>query len=295
MRWVLVAAIMTTWLIGWLTLTAWVTSKKSGDDLVIALTNLMIPFAITTCLLGFVLTPGQQAIADPSSLGLHNRDFWKSVHHLAIWLLFIFLATSQYLQCVAFLKYRNNSKDIAGLYEKLWVLTKIVPPATALTILLSGLRLVWQTPGNPSLPGGGNSMAWGYLQALIVIFSVLFFDGVFSYTSIVENMRDRARKGDRNPQTFGGALLLFLHFLSWPVVFVLGLEHPRSTTFLTGPIEAVEYHLKGMPSGWPDAISGLLLWGIAGVTFLALRTLFNRLWKVIRPTPQSEASSSPTA
>lgn len=258
MTWPVTVVAMLVWTAVWLFFCTRATAAKEGDSLVEAFGRLMPPFAITTCLAFSLVAPRKSAFSAGA--------LW--IHHAAFLLLLAFLLVGQYLQLEALWKIRAGLpwQSICATYRRHWVLTTIAPAPIALTILLTGLRLLWQQSGDPSQEGG-YSLSGFWLQGLVIGFSLFFWDGIFGYTPIVRSLYRQWNSEDvrqmGRPAAMESAQLL-IHLLSWPVVFLIGALRDDSPTPLTPAIASVLAQLSFLPPGWPDVIVAVLLWLLMG-------------------------------
>jgi hypothetical protein len=76
------------------------------------------------------------------------------------------------------------------------------------------------------------------------------------------------------PDYLTDTLQLFIHFLAWPLLFLVGLFRWNTVTPLTGPISQVTDRLRILPSGWPEVTTAMLLWLLAGIGVLLVRAFF---------------------
>ena len=182
----------------WVPFTASQTASKTGDVLVRTFHNLLPAFALTTCVGGFLVVP----LGDPVMRGI---TLWT--HHTSFLMLFLFLIAAEYFQMEAWWKIRRAApiESVAASYSRLWMLTEIVPAPIALVIFLTGLRLIQESRET-------NSPSTFWLLALILSFSMFFWDGIFGYTPIVRNLRERWQQAssqglsaDSAARTVGGA------------------------------------------------------------------------------------------
>jgi len=265
------------WLLGgtaWLTIWTWIIASravgKEGDALVATFGSLLPAFSVATCLAAFLAVPMRQA-------AFHKITLWA--HHASVLLLFLFLLTAEYLQAEAWFRVRRRCsvRSVAGTFRRLWVLTETTPAPVALTVFLTGLRLMWDSPQT-------NSPCSVWLFALVLGFSLFFWDGIFGYRPIVRRMwitwKRAAETGAAGGDTFlaprhlTDTLQLFTHFVSWPLVFVFGLFRLNPGTRLTRPICQIAESLRVLPSGWPEVTTAALLWLVIGIAVSLLRTVF---------------------
>jgi len=269
MNWPIAMVAMLVWVGVWLCLAAKHTASKEGDALVQSLARLLPAFAVATCLTAFSAVPKR-------GTNLLVAVLW--LHHTSFWLLFLFLLSGQYFQVEAWWKIREGMarESVAATYRRLWMLTEIVPPPVALTIFLTGLRLIWETAESKA-EGQRGSLSGFWLQGLVLGFSLFFWDGILGYTPIVRTLRRRCEVGSESlqpAQTFVERGQLMAHCLSWPFVFLIGVLHWNSPTVLTIPIEELERSLQFFSPGWPEVIAAIVLWLLMGLVVRLARLGF---------------------
>jgi hypothetical protein len=273
MSWPIATVAMLLWVGVWLCLASKYTATKEGEALVQAFSRLLPAFVVMTCLIAFAAMPARRSVFSVIVLWLH---------HMSFWLLLAFLIAGQYLQVEAWWKIRSrmSPQSVGATYRRFWILTEIVPAPVALMIFLTGLRLIWQASGNVASPNGGNSLSAFWLQALIIGFSLFFWDGIFGYTPIVRGLRKRWRTDSGSSQSqpqaqpLNETVQLLIHLLSWPVVFLVGVFRWDFPTVLTSPIEGLERGLGFLPSGWPGVTTATLLWLLTGLLVSLARFCF---------------------
>jgi hypothetical protein len=115
---------------------------------------------------------------------------------------------------------------------------------------------------------------------MVVGFSVFFWDGIFGYQPIVRQMwavwRHAASAGipvDAVSTARRGmdSWQLLLHFLSWPLIFLLGLFRWNPAMALTQTVSQITDRLRVLPRGWPETITASLVWVVAGMAVLLVR------------------------
>jgi hypothetical protein len=263
MNWSVAMLLLLVWIGAWLYAAARYTASKEGDALVEAFGKLLPAFVVVTCLVAFAATPVRRSPLSVIVLWLHHASFWA---------LFLFLVAGQYFQTEAWWKSRASAPVpiVAASYRRLWMLTEIVPAPVALMILLTGLRLIWQRAGDAPARNNEYSLSAFWLQALVIGFSLFFWDGILGYTPIVRRMWRRWDAGNSatqarpNPERIGEAAQLFIHLLSWPFVFLAGVLRWDFPTGLTAGIETMEQRLSVLPRGWPEVTTALILWLLVG-------------------------------
>jgi hypothetical protein len=273
MSWPIATVATLLWFGAWLCLASKYTATKEGDALVQAFSRLLPAFVVMTCLIVFAATPDRQSI-------LSLMVLW--LHHMSFWLLFVFLIAGQYFQVEAWWKIRRrmSRQSVGATYRRFWILTEIVPAPVALMIFLTGLRLIWQGEGNVAPPNVGNSLSAFWLQALIIGFSLFFWDGIFGYTPIVRGLRKscdtEGGPAESCPQAppFIETIQLLIHLLSWPLVFLMGVFRWDFPTVLTSPIEGAEHRLSFLPAGWPAVTTAISLWLLIGLFVSLVRFRF---------------------
>lgn len=273
MNWAIVTVAMLLWVGVWLCVASKYTAKKEGDGLVKAFSRLLPAFVVISCLIAFAVIPARRSVLSVMVLWLH---------HMSFWLLFVFLLAGQYFQVEAWWKIRTrmSRQSVGATYRRFWILTEIVPAPVALMIFLTGLRLIWQESGNIASPNGGNSLSAFWLQALIIGFSLFFWDGIFGYTPIVRGLRKswetESGPAESRPEAppFIESIQLLIHLLSWPLVFLLGVFRWDFPTVLTTPIEGAEHGLSFLPTGWPEITIAIVMWLSIGLLVSAVRFRF---------------------
>ena len=273
MNWAIVTVAMLLWVGVWLCVASKYTAKKEGDGLVKAFSRLLPAFVVITCLIAFAVIPARRSVLSVMVLWLH---------HMSFWLLFVFLLAGQYFQVEAWWKIRTrmSRQSVGATYRRFWILTEIVPAPVALMIFLTGLRLIWQASGNIASPNGGNSLSAFWLQALIIGFSLFFWDGIFGYTPIVRGLRKswetESGPAESRPEAppFIESIQLLIHLLSWPLVFLVGVFRWDFPTVLTTPIEGAEHGLSFLPTGWPEITIAIVMWLSIGLLVSAVRFRF---------------------
>jgi len=257
------------WLSVWTCIFAKLAAAKEGDALVAIFHSLLPVFCVTTCLAAFAAVPVREA-------AFHKITLWT--HHASILLLFLSLIAAEYFQAEAWLRIRRGCSVscIAASFRRLWILTEIMPGPIALAVFLSGLRLIWDSPE-------ANSPSSLWLFGLIVGFSLFFWDGILGYQPIVRRLWKNWKYASDAEIPVGGQMetarnvtdraQLLLHCMSWPFVFLLGLFRWNVVTPFTRPILQIIARLRFLPAGWPEVSTAALIWIIAGITILLVRTL----------------------
>jgi hypothetical protein len=258
------------WLTAWMWIIANRAGVKEGDPLVATFASLLPTFSATTCIVAFLAIPVRQPV-------FHQITLWA--HHAGIFLLIVFLATAEYFQAEAWWRVRHRcpTRLVAASVRRLWVLTEIMPAPIALTVFLTGLRLIWDSPQ-------ANSPSRFWLFALVIGFSLFFWDGILGYKPIVRCMWANWKRAvelgipatevARTVFCLTDTLQLLVHFFSWPVVFLFGLFRWNTVTPLTQLISEVTDRLGFLPAGWPEVTAAALLWLVAGAIVYLLRVPF---------------------
>jgi hypothetical protein len=261
-----------TWLGAWILFAARLASRTEGDGTVSLWGKLGPAFVGSTWLIAFALVPARLSM------------FWtvtRIAHHFAISLLFLFLVIGQYFQAEAWLRVRHNgaAASIVAAYRRLWILTEVLPAPIAITILLTGLRLIWQVP---DLVSPRN--AW--LLGVLLLFSLFFWDGILGFQPIVKSVYSywqgavgphgqAAVAAAVRPTRWESTQLLF-HLLSWPVVFVLALSRCESNNAVTSMIARLIDWLGFLRDGWPEVVAAVILWALTGLLVWMVRFVVGR-------------------
>lgn len=197
------------------------------------------------------------------------RTVALAIHGAALVLLFAFLACATRLQVVLFA--RPAASVANGPYRRLRVLTELVPAAAALSVLLTGLRLVWESP-----PANDPAQLW--LSVLVVGFSLFFWDGLLFYRPLVARM-------DRYPQppdapaaspTAGELVQGALHVAAFVLLLAFGLLRPGGTSPLDAVVRWLEALAPRLPDGAPQCLTVLIVWLAAGALVAAARRMPSR-------------------
>ncbi len=221
-----------------------------------------------------------------------GRDFSRRTlaARYSFFSLFAFLSIAQLLQFQAWWQIRQErpSQCLAATVQRLWALTEIAPAPIALIIFLTGLRLIWDKPAK-------NAPSELWLSALIASFSVFFFDGIVGYQPAVRKMLrywSHAAKENvpvsvaaRAWNATSDSVQLFLHFLSWPFVFALGVLRPSQPNPIGPAIARFQSQVRFLPAGWPEVISAFALWALIGALVLLVRTS-------LRPIPPQKGKDA---
>jgi hypothetical protein len=251
------------WGLGCFFVTARAAGRRDKDGRVRLFAAVLPAFAAVSLLLMFAAFPARGPALRPV--------LW--IHRTAFSCLFLFLAFAQYLQEQA--RWRSlyhNRAAVARSVKRLWILSEVAPAPIAVAILLTGLRLIWEVPANTP------DNFW--LLAIILSFSFFFFDGIFGYQPIVRRMWQQWSRwlDDETAVCVGknwwpsiDRLQLFIHFASWPLVFVLGTTRWNPPNPISPIISAFEHRLAFLPPGWPGVTTALALWSLAGLIVMAIR------------------------
>jgi hypothetical protein len=259
------------WASLWVILLAVLTAGLQHDRLIGRL-GMLLPICMVTSTLAVIFgLPAQDPTAHRTVLILHHTSFV---------MLFLFLLGAEYLQLEAWIKIRRASvpATIALSFRRLWVLTELAPGSVAPVILLTGLRLIWDTP-QPNSPG----KIW--LFVIIVAFGLFFFDGLLGYTPIVQRWHvfwsDCAgpyapAHATRCVRT-GDCLQLLLHCVSWPFLFLLGLwQYDVPSSGIANWVDWCNQRLNFLSASWSAVAVALLLFLAAGALVALLRVVGRR-------------------
>jgi hypothetical protein len=260
--------------LAWLTVWVWIIAACAAakeDDALVATSGWLLPaFCVTTCLAAFLAVPLRQPV-------FHRITLWA--HDASMFLLLLFLISAEYFQAEAWWRIRRRctTRSVAACFRRFWVLTEIMPAPIALTIFLTGLRLIWDSPQ-------ANSPSSLWLSGLVLGFSLFFWDGIFGYQPVVRRVWGNWNRAVEagfptadavpTPHYVTDSLQLLVHSLSWPLVFLLGLFRWNTVTPLTQPISQVTERLRFLPFGWPEVTAAALLWLVTGTAVSLLRTVF---------------------
>jgi hypothetical protein len=77
------------------------------------------------------------------------------------------------------------------------------------------------------------------------------------------------------PRYATDSLQLFVHFLSWPFVFLFGLFRWNPVTPFMHVVSQVTDHLRILPPGWPEVTMAVLLWLITAIVVFLCRAAFS--------------------
>jgi len=269
--WIEWTCILMVWLACWIVLGAKALATKAGDKRIAPVQILLRAFTVSTWLGIFALA------FQPHSIGL-AMALW--CHHAAILALFCFLIVGQFFQAEAWWGIQKRRFGaVAASYQRFWVLTELFPAPIALTILLTGLRLVWEgAAANP--PVQEKSPATFWLLAIIVGFGVFFWDGILGYTPIVrkwktqwEHVHTGSLPLDAAPlrPELSDTLQLLVHFLSWPAVFLCGVYRWDISNPATDFVSNAIHKLAFLPVGWPEVVVAAAIWLLTGGIVAAIR------------------------
>jgi len=269
--WSLWTLVLVAWVTCWIALGARGVAKKAGDERIQFLQTLLPAFTVSTLLSVFALGWQPQSVLSVMVL------WW---HHAAILALFCFLAVGQFFQAEAWWNIKNERfRGAAASYQRLWLLTELLPAPIALTIFLTGLRLIWEA-ANARPPAQGKSPATFWLLAIIVGFSFFFWDGILGYTPIVRKWKtlwghvpadDPPLDLSRRQPQLSDSLQLLVHFLSWPVVFLCGVYRWEIANPATDFVGHAIHKLGFLPTGWPEVLVAATVWLVAGGIVAAIR------------------------
>ncbi len=262
----------------------------------LALSDALPPIAGFTALALLILAP--------SGFGTLRVDLF--MHHTAMVGLFTFLTFALYLQFEGQIRIRKreDSERIWKVYRNLYVLTKLAPGPCALVLLLSGFALIgrnvpiWAAAeGNvgKGLALGRNENGW--LVWLVLMLAIMAADGICFYTRKCRLMMKSAYEssnlslGKTGFWEFGKNLHLFLHFASFPFVFLLGCFrpawNPQGLCFRTAEgwvrVRLESWHgLSNLLASVPDwsARSAAVITAVIPVIVIA--ACFGLLWRATR-------------
>lgn len=255
------------WVAVWVVLGARYTAASEGEARIARLGRLLPAFAATTCLGIFIASPVRGSL-------LGSYVLW--LHHASFGLLLVFLLTAEYLQVEAWWRLRGASTGaVAIAYRRLWTLTEVMPAPVAVVILLTGLRLIWESPETSSL-----SQLW--LFGLVAGFSLFFWDGIVGYRRIVRLLWEWAERCAatgpearlRTPPR-SWSLQLFAHLASWLPLFALGTYRWHVPNAMSAAVADLEGRLSFLPSGWPQVSIALAVWLLVGALLQAWRFAFH--------------------
>jgi hypothetical protein len=272
MAWWLGGALL--WLVAWMWLGARACAvSESAERRVGVLRKVGPAFVLTTIGLTTAILPSQHPAA-------YLLALWA--HHVAFALLFLFLAAAQFLQAEAWWGIRAGrpTEWVARSYRRLWVMTEVVPAPVALTVLASGLRLIWEAPTR-------SAPASVWLMLMVAAFSAFFWDGIFWYQPAVRDLhaywaRETARstpvaQAARGARSVGRSVQFLAHFLSLPVIFWLGVTRWDPANPVGSYLLRVEARLTFLPEGLPQVLWALVLWVTMGPLVLGVRAFAHRL------------------
>ena len=265
MTWVSWTFVGLAWLALWVLVVARFAAARETEALVGVLSRVLPAFCVLSYLGLFLVVPGRSTVFHAIIL---------LTHHAGVLFLLLFLVSAQYLHAEAFWRTRLGASlpSVAATYRRLWVLSETLPAAIALSILLSGLRLIWDLPES-------NSPSHAWLFALVCGFGLFFWDGILGYQPMVRKVWRAWQHGDlafapnasqshRSRSNRGLLPQLLIHSLSWPCVFLFGVfrwdvEVPGIAAWIQG--------LHDLPAGWPQVTMALLLWLTSGLIVVACR------------------------
>jgi hypothetical protein len=251
-------------LLGALFVMARYTSSRNGDAVVSALAKILPPLTIAGCIAAFAATPVR---------GRTSHVLALLVHHAAFSFLFVFLTAAEYIQMEASRKIRSGqpAESIANSYRRLWIMTELAPAPAAFIVFITGLRLIWEAP---------YSMTSTWLWLLVAGFSVFFFDGLLGYRPIVQTLYLRWKSlatnvggtvpGVQNV-SIGMRIQVFAHFLSLPLLFLIGLCRWDVPNPVSNRIGQIERGLAFVPIAWRGVLVALMTWTAIGVAVSLLR------------------------
>lgn len=201
------------------------------------------------------------------------------IHRVAILALFLFLLAGEYCQMQASrqIRARRSTASVSRTMKRFRALSKLAPAPIALTIFLTGLRLIWEAPSQ-------NSPSSVWLLVLIAGFSFFFFDGIFGYQVIVREMciywEQSAKQGlpasiaAQNWHSTSSRVQLLAHCWSWPIFVLFGVFRWNFANYASAVLGRLQNRFVFLPEGWPGVLVALLVWGVIGLLFILVRLLF---------------------
>lgn len=252
--------------------------RNKNEDELLLLGMILPPISILINLTVLLIFP---------LLGIEAARLTLWLHRFGIFLMGTFLISGQYLQIEGWYKlWRNqNSESILRTYTHLHYITEMMPAPAALILLFSGLGLIYF---------GEQSISTGWLFYLLGIFSFMFIDGITHYlprtralrsvamrsactSNVNEELRSCMKDWFQNSR-------LFLHYVSFPFVFLLGhlkphLSNPFATfiVWLESQIRSIETlspFYKVIPAIlWIALVIGLVLVINRITSFQSMRVL----------------------
>lgn len=281
--WVVDTSILLIWTVGSLLFWARLTAARKGDDLVALLSCALPPYTLVTLLLFFLITPRESPVS----------AVFMWLHHLSFLGLLGFLSLAQYAQIRAY--FQVKQKDFEGArssFHFLYYVTLLAPAPIALTVLLTGMRLIYQKPPDvPQLPGQDISLSALWLQAVLISFSIFFWDGVLGYTPAVKEIYRRTRFSELQTwdqaQSISETWLFGLHFLSWFAVLIIAVMHPMVRSPLSPSIDITESFFGSLLSKfglrspvWTELLTAIVLFSGTGACIYISRAIGSRLKQV---------------
>lgn len=224
-----------------------------------ASTPTFVVLAATLC----IVVPASGALPAPAILGLH---------YFGIALLGLFLLVGGVCQLLSRACLRQGSVVPVGSYRLWWAATFLAPAPAAFCILLSGIRLVYDSADHGRL-------SHGWLFWLVCGFSFFFFDGLLFYLPVVSRRfrAIEASKSGERPKLESGVFdmahewMLLLHVLAFPIVLALGWTQPANLWSPALLIQDHWDHYLRFPSPVVRVTYVLMLIALVGVALLLLR------------------------
>lgn len=248
-----VVAYCATWCLG----LAFLLSRRPASDAVAISSNLLPPLVLLTCAIVFYLVPRGS-----------TPPFVRWMHHIGFGGLFVFLTcgSALHLQATMQRARRASPADIAQTLRRWWCLTELMPAPSALLILVTGLRLIYDAPQT-------NSLREGWLFWLVNSFALFFWDGLLGYRSTVRDLHAAWEAGGAQPASrmSGREFILVVHAVSFPFILLIGAYKPDLPQPFSSQIVAGEEWLSGLPPGFPQVAIAVAVIVAVGLGVAALR------------------------
>ncbi len=257
------------WILIWIIVLGRAAAVRDDDALVKLFAKALPAFSVASFLLFYAAVPRRGLVF----------GFVLWMHHAAFIALFAFLSVAQCLITQAWWQIRlaSETNSIAATYRRIWILTELAPAPIAIAVFLTGMRLIWESPAD--------SPASTWLLILISSFSLFFFDGLLGYSTIIRRTHDHwqscARKKIPAPEAAQASLstadylTLISHFISWPLLLVVGIRRWNWPNPISDRLVEVEHRLSRLPEGWSRVVVALILWLIPGAFVVLVRSIFS--------------------
>lgn len=257
------------WILIWILVLGRAAAVRDGDALVKLFAKALPAFSAASLLLFYAAVPRRGEV--------FGIVLW--MHHAAFMALFAFLSVAQCLITQAWWQIRlaSTTVSIAATYRRVWIVTELVPAPIAIAVLLTGMRLIWESPADSP------SSTW--LLILISSFSLFFFDGLLGYSPIIRKThyywQSCARAKIPAPQAAQASLStadylqLIAHFISWPLLLAVGIRRWNWPNPIADRILEFEHRLSRLPEGWSRVVVALILWLIPGAFVVFIRFFFS--------------------